>query len=152
MDLRIVKRELLFGEESQRKGLYSVSDNVFRFWYRFVPDNVSSIEAGMGEVVFDKRVLPELPNYMGRVFEDVCKQCILRRNKAQNLPIWVSERAGDGYRQSPDRARRQPPARKTTPGGPDIRRPREHPRMAPIQHAGFKRVQTDEWARMWREK
>jgi len=90
VDLRIVKRELPFGEESRRKGLYSVADNMFRFWYRYIPDNVSSIEAGMGEDVFTRRVLPDLPNYAGRVFEDVCRQYILRRNRAHSLPIWVN--------------------------------------------------------------
>ena len=90
VDLRIVERELPYGEESQRKGLYSVADNMFRFWYRFVQGNVSSIESGMGEAVFDKRILPDVSNYLGRVFEDVCMQYVLRRNKAQTLPIWIN--------------------------------------------------------------
>jgi len=90
VDLRLIRKELPYGENSQRKGIYSVSDNMFRFWYRFIPDNISNIEAHIGETVFDKRVLSNLPDYMGRVFEDVCMQYILRRNKAQTLPFWIN--------------------------------------------------------------
>ena len=90
IDLRLIRKELPYGEGSQRKGIYSVSDNMFRFWYRFIPDNVSNIEARAGEAVLDKRVLSNLPDYMGRVFEDVCMQFILRRNKAATLPFWIN--------------------------------------------------------------
>jgi len=90
MDLHILRRESPYGEEAGRKSIYSVADNMFRFWYRFVAPNVSNIESGMGEAVFEKRILPFLSDYMGRVFEDICRQYMSRRNKAQSLPVWVN--------------------------------------------------------------
>jgi AAA+ ATPase superfamily predicted ATPase len=91
LDLRIVKRETPVGEKAGRKSTYSLSDNMFRFWYRFVFENISAIEAGLGDAVFDRRVLPAIPEYMGRVFEDVCMQYMIRRNRSMSLPIMFDQ-------------------------------------------------------------
>ncbi len=71
--LGIVKKESPYGEKSSRKTIYSIEDNMFRFWYRFVPENTSIISRGATNLAY-QRVAPELPNYMGAVFEDICKQ------------------------------------------------------------------------------
>lgn len=39
--LGIVKRETPYGEKISRKSIYTISDNMFRFWYRFIPANIS---------------------------------------------------------------------------------------------------------------
>ncbi len=36
----------LNGEKSSKKSVYSISDNMFRFWYRFVSENASVISKG----------------------------------------------------------------------------------------------------------
>ncbi len=41
--------------------------------YRFVPENTSIISRGATELAY-KRIAPELPPYMGGVFEEICKQ------------------------------------------------------------------------------
>ena len=46
---------------------------MFRFWYRFVPENASIISRGAAELAY-KRISPELPSYMGGIFEEICKQ------------------------------------------------------------------------------
>ena len=51
----------------------SIEDNMFRFWYRFVPENISIISRGAADLAY-RRILPELPSYMGGIFEDICKQ------------------------------------------------------------------------------
>lgn len=73
--LGIIKKELPYGEKSSRKTIYSIEDNMFRFWYRFVPENASIISLGAADLAY-KRIEPELPSYMGRVFEEVCRQYI----------------------------------------------------------------------------
>lgn len=73
--LGIVKKELPYGEKSSRKTIYSIEDNMFRFWYRFVPENASIISLGAADLAY-KRIEPELPSYMGRVFEEICRQYI----------------------------------------------------------------------------
>lgn len=71
--LGIVKKESPYGEKSTRKTIYSIEDNMFRFWYRFVPENTSIISRGAVDLAYN-RIAPELSSYMGSVFEDICKQ------------------------------------------------------------------------------
>lgn len=71
--LGIVKKESPYGEKSSRKTIYSIEDNMFRFWYRFVPENTSVISRGAADLAY-KRIAPELSSHMGGVFEDICKQ------------------------------------------------------------------------------
>lgn len=71
--LGIVKKESPYGEKSSRKTIYSIEDNMFRFWYRFVPENTSIISRGATDLAY-RRISSELPSYMGGVFEDICRQ------------------------------------------------------------------------------
>ncbi len=71
--LGIIKKESPYGEKSSRKTIYSIEDNMFRFWYRFVPENTSVISRGAADIAY-KRIAPELSSYMGSVFEEICKQ------------------------------------------------------------------------------
>lgn len=71
--LGIVQKETPYGEKASRKSLYSIEDNMFRFWHRFVLENNSLIARGAADMVY-KRIEPQLSEYMGNVFEDICKQ------------------------------------------------------------------------------
>ncbi len=75
--LGIVKKESPYGEKSSRKTIYSIEDNMFRFWYRFVPENASIISRGAANLAY-KRIAPELSAYMGGVFEEICRQYLWR--------------------------------------------------------------------------
>ncbi len=86
--LGIIKKESPYGEKSSRKTIYSIEDNMFRFWYRFVPQNASIISRGAADLAY-QRIAPELSSYMGGVFEEICKQylwkLLLDRNCAVNF-------------------------------------------------------------------
>lgn len=73
ISLGIVKKESPYGEKASKKTLYEIADNMFRFWYRFVPENNSIIARGASDIAY-KRIMPQLSNYMGKVFEEICKQ------------------------------------------------------------------------------
>ena len=73
ISLGIVQKETPYGEKASRKSLYSIEDNMFRFWHRFVLGNNSLIARGAADLVY-RRIEPQLSEYMGRVFEDICKQ------------------------------------------------------------------------------
>ena len=75
--LGIVQKETPYGEKASKKSIYSIDDNMFRFWYRFVPENTSMIARGATELVY-KRIEPYLSDYMGKVFEEICKQYLWR--------------------------------------------------------------------------
>ena len=76
--LGIVRKETPYGEKESRKSLYVIADNMFRFWYRFIPDNNSIISRGAADLAY-QRIAPHLSDYMGKVFEDICMQYLWKR-------------------------------------------------------------------------
>ena len=78
INLGIIQKETPYGEKSSHKAVYSIEDNMFRFWYRFVLDNNSIIARGATDLVY-KRIESKLPGYMGKVFEDICKQYLWKQ-------------------------------------------------------------------------
>lgn len=91
-ELGIVRKELPFGEkDSSRKAIYQLSDFMFRFWYRYVARNKTLLETDAQKIVWNKRILPDYSNYMGYVFEIVCKDFLLRQNSLGKLPLLFTE-------------------------------------------------------------
>ena len=86
ISLGIVKKETPYGESSARKTIYSIDDNMFRFWYRFVPENISTISRGAVDIAY-KRIEPHLSDYMGAVFEEICKQYLWEQLLNSNSPV-----------------------------------------------------------------
>ena len=86
INLGIVKRETPYGEKESKKTIYSIEDHMFCFWYRFVMDNNSLIVRGAADLVY-KRIESELSNYMGSIFEEICKQYLWKQLLAGNVPI-----------------------------------------------------------------
>lgn len=88
--LDIIKKESPYGEKTTRKTIYSIKDNMFRFWYRFVPKNASIISHGAAELAY-KRIEPELSSYMGGVFEEICKQYLWKLLIDGKCPVSFSD-------------------------------------------------------------
>lgn len=88
--LDIIKKESPYGENTTRKTIYTIKDNMFRFWYRFVPKNASIIVHGAAELAY-KRIEPELSSYMGGVFEEICKQYLWKLLIDGKCPVSFSD-------------------------------------------------------------
>lgn len=86
INLGIIRKETPYGEKASKKSIYSIEDNMFYFWYRFVLDNNSVIVRGATDLVY-RRIEPQLSNYMGRVFEEICKQYLWKQLLIGNTPI-----------------------------------------------------------------
>ena len=84
--LGIVQKETPYGEKASKKSIYSIDDNMFRFWYRFMPENASMIARGAVDLVY-KRIEPHLPEYMGKVFEEICKQYLWKLLLSGKSPV-----------------------------------------------------------------
>ena len=88
LDLGILKKETPITEKPGKKTIYAIDDNFFRFWYRFVPRNMSVISAGRMRLIYEQAVKRFYPDYMGLVFEKMCQEYLLRY--AKDLPILLS--------------------------------------------------------------
>lgn len=86
ISLGIVRKETPYGEKASRKTVYSIEDNMFRFWYRFVLENNSIIARGADELAY-KRIEPHLSDYMGKVFEDICSQYLWKLLLSGQCPV-----------------------------------------------------------------
>ena len=86
INLGIIKKETPYGEKDSKKSIYSIEDNMFNFWYRFVLDNNSIIVRGATDLVY-KKIEDQLSDYMGRVFEDICTQYLWKQLLIGNSPI-----------------------------------------------------------------
>ena len=82
----IIKKETPYGEKASKKSIYSIEDNMFYFWYRFVLDNNSVIVRGAADLVY-KRIEAQLSDYMGRVFEEICTQYLWKQLLLGKMPI-----------------------------------------------------------------
>ncbi|MCM1105357.1 MAG: ATP-binding protein [Blautia sp.] len=88
--LGLVQKETPYGEKTSRKSIYVIADNMFRFWYRFVPENNSIIGRGAADLAY-KRIEPYLSDYMGKVFEEICKQYLWKMLLRGRSPVEFQE-------------------------------------------------------------
>ena len=86
INLGIIKKETPYGEKASRKSIYTIEDNMFYFWYRFVVNNNSVIARGATDLVY-KRIESQLCDYMERVFEEICTQYLWKQLIKGNMPI-----------------------------------------------------------------
>ena len=86
ISIGIIKKEQPFRSETSKKTIYSLADSMFRFWYRFIPDVLSLIQRNDAEMSY-QRIEPQIPAFMGPVFEDICRQYLWRQNSAGQTPI-----------------------------------------------------------------
>ena len=90
MALGLIQKETPYGEKSSRKSIYTIGDNMFRFWYRFVPENNSIISRGATELAY-RRIEPYLSDYMGKVFKEICKQYLWKLLLNGESPVEFKE-------------------------------------------------------------
>jgi len=90
IELSILEKLKPYGDEtSSRKTIYKIVDPLFAFWYRFVFANSSLIEQEMVNEVYTLYIKPGLSTYMGKQYEKICMDYLLRMNKKSELPIVI---------------------------------------------------------------
>lgn len=86
INLGIVRKEAPYGENAERKTTYSIEDNMFRFWYRFIFNNRALITRGADSLVY-QIIENELSSYMGPVFENICNQYLWQLLLSGKSPV-----------------------------------------------------------------
>jgi AAA+ ATPase superfamily predicted ATPase len=90
ISLALIKKEKpVIGQT--RSTIYLLEDNMFRFWYRFVSDNLTRIISGMDKIVYEEDIEPNLANFMGPVFETICQQYLIQQNAMNHLDFSFKE-------------------------------------------------------------
>ena len=89
LDIGILIKKTPITEKSGKKTVYAVGDNFFKFWYRFVPQNTSSISAGRIEHIYDSVIKKYYADYMGHIFEQMCREYLFLY--AEDTPVLLSD-------------------------------------------------------------
>ena len=88
--LYLIRREVSMIErapEKSRKGRYVIQDNFINFWFRFVDPNITLLEINQGQALYQQLIAPQLNQYMGKIFENICQQFILHYGPEIELPL-----------------------------------------------------------------
>lgn len=90
ISLGIVKKEMPITGKSTRKTIYTISDSMFRFWYRFIPNQMALIPNGLADRAYEL-VEKGFSSFMGKVFEDICREYLWLENADGDLPVRFSD-------------------------------------------------------------
>ncbi len=75
-EVEFVKREIpVTNKKTSKSGIYVLSDNFLQFWFRFIYPNIERLDQGTLSV---DEIKKDYPPYMGKIFERVVKQFIIR--------------------------------------------------------------------------
>lgn len=90
INLGLIRKETPYGEKESRKSIYAIADNMFRFWYRFIPDN-NSIIAEVQQNLRIKELLQICQiiwaGYLKKYVCSICGNCCLMGKHLWNLAI-----------------------------------------------------------------
>lgn len=95
VELGIIEKHNPIGEmKTSRKSLYRLADPYFSFWFRYVSQYYSLIEMEKQDVIINQKILPELPMFLGKRFEQFCLEYLQEKNGTSDLPILFTEIGG----------------------------------------------------------
>ena len=89
--LGLVEKLTPVGEKKSKKTVYRLSDNLYRFWHRFIPESLPLISLGMPDAAWATFIEPCLTECFGRIFESVCLQFIQNGVVAKTIPILYTQ-------------------------------------------------------------
>lgn len=92
IELGIVEREVSIDAgnkeiSNNNRGIYHLTDNYFRFWYKYAFSNYSELEEGDVEGVFNYLIKPTLNEFASLEFENICIQYMRGLQKNNKLPF-----------------------------------------------------------------
>lgn len=85
--LRLIEKHVPCTEPATgKKGVYEITDNYYKFWYRYLFTNRNYYEM-LGTELASAEIMESINDYMGSIFEDMCQQYLIRAAKQRKLPF-----------------------------------------------------------------
>lgn len=85
--MRLIQKKVPCGDPaSGKRGIYEITDNFYKFWYRYIFSNRSYYEM-LGTDSACEEIMDEINDYMGPIFETICEQYLIRLAKERKLPF-----------------------------------------------------------------
>ena len=86
-ELQLVERVTPQVHAKKRQVFYRIGDNLFRFWYYFIPKYAGALEVGLEDKIASAIIKTDFPTFVGPVFEDICRQWLAQQVANGNLDI-----------------------------------------------------------------
>lgn len=85
--MQVVKKEAPINDENNKKKAgYFISDNLSLFYYKYIFRNISRMNIMNSEIFYDKYINEDFETeYVPKIFENICKQYLIRLNKAGRI-------------------------------------------------------------------
>lgn len=85
--IKLVEKIVPCGEkDNSKKTIYILRDNFFKFWYRYMFRNKNRFNL-MKEREIAEFIMQDINNFMGRQFEIICTEYLIRLAKTKKLPF-----------------------------------------------------------------
>lgn len=83
--MRLIEKVVPCGDnKDSRKGIYVITDNFYKFWFRYEFTNNAYYEM-LGVESATKEIMEDISNLMGDAFEKICMEYIIRQAKVGKL-------------------------------------------------------------------
>lgn len=86
IELGFVFKENPYLDESTKKSLYALKDNMFKFYYRFVPQYLNIMRVSSFESI-PPFMANSISEYLGKAFEGLCKEYLWQEFYLGNSPL-----------------------------------------------------------------
>ena len=90
IDIGFVEKQIPITEKNSqksRKGLYFISDNFIRFWFKYVYPFRYELEFNNIEIVFEELEKDFISNFVAFAYEDICKNIFAMLCKDKTIPF-----------------------------------------------------------------
>ena len=90
-ELRIINRVVPVTEKKphkSRRGIYKISDNFTRFWFRYIYPNRNFIESNEQTYVINKKIKPTFNTHVSVTFEDICTNYLEHKYVFERIGRW----------------------------------------------------------------
>ena len=89
--LKVLTESEIIEKRLTPKTYYILSDSMLMFWFNYVSDASSLINAGRGTEYYDAVVKKQLHHFMGTVYEEMARQYLYRYSGTERLPVFVTD-------------------------------------------------------------
>ena len=85
--LKMLQKSEIIEKRFAKSPYYVLNDSMLTFWFKFVNRAISIINAQRGEVYYREAVADKLHDFMGGVFEKICKEYLFMRVGDKPYPL-----------------------------------------------------------------
>ena len=88
--LKVLAKAEIIEKRFSPKPYYVLNDSMLEFWFRYVNPASSLINSGNGEKYYDLNVKNKLHDFMGKIFEKMAKEFLMKNAGMNGIPL-ISE-------------------------------------------------------------